>query len=135
MDLSQEYIKMCRNAFELQKGHARQSGDFYVDYRCNEVLIWLNEYEGESIDEVGEYWDDEFCDIIFRQDQLQGISQCTTQIRINNEIEPIYKIKWELHWTNAVYADTLEKCWLKHVMLENYNKEWNGERWVSSQQQ
>jgi len=114
MDTSETYIKMCREAREIQESWECEIGDWYInrticvvcDHDPTDDSIWLP-----------------------RQDQLQ-------------EMVGVKKLTWGWipflrfcvtgDWTINKYSllfESMEQLWLAFVMKEKYNKTWNGETW------
>jgi len=126
VDCSKIYINMCEKAREIQSSK-REHGDLIV-LKGQEYLVgyW-----------VSGYWDSDNptfygarCIFLPRQDQLQGklgdniIAWCSLFFEwIVESLEPI-----------GIYAsdefDSMEQLWLAFVMLELYNKKWDGTKWI-----
>jgi len=142
MDTSKEYINMCEKAREIQSSK-REHGDLIVlkgqEYLVGYDVWWLENYDnGETCEQwVSGYWDSDNptfygarCIFLPRQDQLQGklgdniIAWCSLFFEwIVESLEPI-----------GIYAsdefDSMEQLWLAFVMLELYNKKWDGTKWI-----
>ena len=117
MDVSREYIKMCEKAVKIQEQWIPQYGDRFAD-------------EHLKIDEHTQGWDIycgqplTFCAIwLPRQDQLQKMSGLTWFI-FYGQCRYFYKIS-----EGNISA---EQAGLMVVMMEKYNKVWNGEDWVEA---
>ena len=134
MDTSEQYIKMCEKAEEVQKLWIRARFDF----------IWLeNEKRLDVLIDL-EYGDGctKFIPLITtagnenpayiwlpRQDQLQGMIE---------ETLPGLLIRFSRSWIGKIVLEfndyfnklsSMEQLWLAFVMKELYGKTWNGEDW------
>jgi hypothetical protein len=129
VDLSPEYVRMCREAKEIQEliqvGQDYQEGDWYEFTTWKEekaIRMAANDSE-EGIDErlVGEVW-------FPRQDQLQDMIK-----------EGNYTLYWlvngfanhanRLLSMNYGRFSSLEQLWLAFTMKTLFSKEWTGEDW------
>lgn len=127
MDTSETYIKMCREAKEIQnyyhcnlkgkRGMRGDYGDFVFPIAYGSVIVISeNHYGGEEI------W-------LPRQDQLQEM--------LIDELNNFRHISYLFSsWLSAEcwqsYQSTLmsfEQLWLAFVMLKKYNKGWINETW------
>jgi len=135
MDMSEEYVEMCRKAYELQKNHVDVEGDIIS------ALMPMN--DGSYIQFValmGTPASEVVCSPIVwlpKQDQLQNMC---TELKL---FKPIYSLSYVTMWAEAQgfdcgandYAESLnslEQVWLAYVMDENYHKKWNGSEWVKA---
>ena len=130
MDTSKEYIAMCKAANEIQKVWEPEIGDFTDRGIVN--ATGLGTVDG---DEIFELSGKDFIGIdliklrmwLPRQDQLQEMLKhkfigCKSMLL--NFTEYIHN--------NCDFNDSLEGFWLRYVMLLEYNKTWNGTKWVKS---
>jgi len=119
MNNTSEYIEMCRRAAEIQDIWEPNSGDFTYLADIQSVNIFAYGQKREC----SEIW-------LPRQDQLQEM--------VYNEDRPR---AWDLFCDfdefiithsreNGDYTLSAEQLWLAFVMHENFNKKWNGERWI-----
>lgn len=121
MDTSQDYIKMCYEASEIQSLHEHTvAGDFLARWFDDEVLVacpcWMVEFPVT--------W-------LLRQDQLQ------TMLNVG-ELGCGNLSFWSGRFAEfcngeelaSVSHGSMEKLWLMFVMKEKYNKTWNGKTWV-----
>jgi len=127
MDKSQEYIRMCCKADEIQKMWIVTDGDFYIVKKSKKAKLFILNY-WESRNDVSEpkslfFW-------IPRLDQLQEmIDWMKWECRI------VKKDQFELHYINIageqhrtfVCGKTMEQLWLAFVMSEKYGRIWNEE--------
>jgi hypothetical protein len=120
-----EYIKMCREAKEIQELRCCnwKPGDFWFD--CYEKINVLgNEYDGRAGRTGGVF--------LPTQDQLQDM----VKDKFNHLFDLLYKFYWFVEdmvdtdeWF-AIKERTLEISWLEFIMHELYKKKWDGEAWV-----
>ena len=115
MDTSEQYIKMCKKAWEIQESWNSHRYDYYdvpnLGIRCG------NNPTSNSV------W-------LPRQDQLQKM--VTT---VNPRATHSQFVLWvqEDVYGKKPYDDilvTLEQLWLAFVMHEKYNKVWNNRTWI-----
>ncbi len=111
MDISETYIKMCKQAEEIQ-GRYFSTGDYFsrgfgaeihCDYEAFEGCIWLP-----------------------RQDQLQEMVGF-----VSNEwwlLDLFIRFTRE---TDISKITSMEQLWLSFVMSIRYQKIWNGTGWIS----
>lgn len=138
MDTSEVYVKMCREAKEIQsKKTAFDKGDIYFwQNRFNkdnkDVHISLNqeEYSGlkwskDSYNRINGEQFGGFAVWLPRQDQLQAMLKL-----------PIWTLNqgfqhWFLEYADIKINDarTMEVLWLEYVMRKLYFKRWNGQTW------
>ena len=112
MDVSPEYVKMCKKAEEIQKGHM---GNWEI---C-----------------CPEYYDD--CVWLPRQDQLQAMLKDVTEYWELRSYPCLGRLDKELPYEFLLYSDTLheftartmEQLWLTVIMKALYDKVWSGTEW------
>jgi len=121
VDCSKIYINMCEKAREIQKLLQYDAGNFFYCPEDEECIVFPpTMYSWTNKDYL---W-------LPRQDQLQGklgdniIAWCSLFFEwIVESLEPI-----------GIYAsdefDSMEQLWLAFVMLELYNKKWDGTKWT-----
>ena len=104
--------------------------DLHIEIKDNEN--WLH-HNGSLITKLID--DDDFEDVIFlpSQKQLQNmivIDNYKFQFFMKKNI---ITFSW-IHIINEdswkIGDDSLEKCWLRFVMIEGYNKKWYNEKWM-----
>lgn len=137
MDTSQEYVKMCREAKEIQVGWQSRTGDFIYDYRAKApgIGVYCSELQEYEVN-YGYRYDTEFVFWLPRQDQLQEMlepyknheSPLQFINQFNDFVEP-FLIQQEGSWKNATWDFSIEQIWLAFVMKEKFNKAWNNETW------
>jgi hypothetical protein len=123
MDASQEYVKMCREADELQFNHKFETGHYWWNGMTTLLCISgrneepLNPFSTECLGEI--IW-------LPTQDQLQ---EMLPELTIWNKIFLAYT-----HGKERTIPDTMEKLWLEIVMNMRFNKDWNGQTWIAAEQ-
>ena len=124
MDITDEYIEMCRKAKEIQKQWKYHSGDYGHRFRHVSILHTV------GIEQFRYTW-------LPRQDQLQDMLYNTLEGLLLNPlcfIHRCYKIMGTVAYTyhkDEQNWDTMEKLWLSFVMYEKYNKIWNSSEWIN----
>ena len=152
MDTSKEYIEMCRKAVKIQGLFKANTGDFYYCF-CTDIEPTDMFPKGFGLSIITEWDADLNSELIIRsetdiwlprQDQLQGmvfdLPSFQDPIVLNDMFtefcHPLTKTRcydWELEM--MAYIDTLksmEQLWLAFVMLEKFNKKWDGNDWITS---
>jgi len=139
MDLSDEYIKMCKQAIELQKekkvhadiGLNWNDGDFFHIPESNTSQVFSNASlsEGLILEE-----DLERAIWLPRQDQLQH-SLFGEGVSLNSPLKTPEDVTRLFHKFIAtecgIYVHlSFERMWLAFIMKHKFNKVWNGEDWV-----
>lgn len=121
-----EYLKMCKEAHELQleaHTHSISLGDWF--YNPNYDMDKEDKYPNFPI-LVAAGWEQRIPDVCVwlpTQENLQAFWG--------------KKLPENIHWFN-MYAEekvpgiftSMEQLWLAFVMKEKYNKVWNGKEWV-----
>ncbi len=128
MDTSEDYIKMCEKAREVQELNpcsARtplkfEEGNWYAThvYHQSRYSIYVAKYDYIV---AGAIW-------LPRQGQLQDMvsppyGKCFDVWVACNDW-------WHLPETNVGYCKSMEQLWLAFVQKELHNKTWNGKDWV-----
>jgi hypothetical protein len=128
MDTSEQYIKMCKKAIEIQKLWKPATGDFYgwTIYESTGHKIWQ---DGNKINVVADIW-------LPRQDQFQEILYSNVKIYIQ-EIVRFYFGNQPVNYYNIQFPEynfeTMEQLLLTLIMKLKYNKTWNGEEWLEEE--
>lgn len=124
------YIRMCREAHEIQESWEPKSGDLYLGtWRYREKPKMTPPYE---VDNTVIKWDKsryEFCFWLPRDEDLQEIFRLK-----NGNPDDYWILKSFLVWFSDLnfchYRDvSINKLWLRYVMETIYNKRWNGTEW------
>jgi len=129
MDTSEQYIKMCEKAEELQEIWEPQPFDNFCYRHHREDAPWW----WSKLDRFGEINKKRDIHIwLPRQDQLQEMLKVDYDQRIISiwEMErflEFYKTKWKIF-------ETMEQLWLAFVMKEKYGKIWDGKKWIKGGQ-
>jgi len=155
MDTSEQYIKMCEKAGEIQGNRELLEGDFYAYIRPKEGFNWLHHTRQEFIDNPSESWaepsvcmlsDDRdygiehiYEDVIERcwlprQDQLQEMLLFPCGDFKDNFWSALDDFRdYAFSETFIPYIPTsMEQLWLCYVMKQKYGKAWNGADWLGS---
>ena len=129
MDTSEEYIKMCEAAEEIQGAWEVEEGDYFAEWIPERTkhklpIIFCGIVDGETVPER-----DKFKSVwLPRQDQLQEIMQ-------EDAISLIQKLMGWIVTNNYIPIGlpqpTMEQLWLSFVMYEKYEKKWDGETWAT----
>jgi len=131
MDTSKEYIDMCREAEEIQKGWESKVGDFYV--ANNRVFVVENPVIATATTERKKGGECGWAKLLRadgnivwlpRQDQLQAmLCPCKNQARtlelINDFSESVQGYAKEKR-----YKKSMEEMWLRYVMSRKYQMSW-----------
>jgi hypothetical protein len=119
MDTSPEYDLMCATAQEIQGRWAYQRGDWWAFYdgewmACCDTADNFIGFEGAN----GEAW-------LPRQDQLQELVGWGVDALVHDAARLLREEEWQ--------CASMEELWLRIVMHEKHNKDWNGEAWVCAE--
>jgi len=148
MDKTEQYIKMCEKAEEIQDCSWGNEGDYFYKRDGIGYGLWLVckvEYgslwcSGQRMNEApfngklvqfmapGNYiW-------LPRQDQLQEMVGDAPYSNIKNAmwsiLDDLHKYAFTPNIFNEFIPTTMEQLWLAFVMKEKYNQIWNGEKWL-----
>jgi len=146
--ITENYIKMCEQAEEIQKAWEPKAGD-YVQLKNNRQIYLISSVEKSKDKKKVVFYtniingNDSWCYIEFFKDNFVYLP---TQEQLQEMIIPILRRKfkdfWDMeriniwmiqHFINFMhdidYLDTLNELWLAFVMYEKYNKIWTGEKW------
>ena len=146
MDTTDQYIKMCEMAEEIQEEWKPRLGDLmyapsfcrYLFGRLENVSVekdtqWIlkpNEIEEINRNELLA----NHCFWLPRQEQLQEM------VKEKSDVYP-----WTLNrrfwkWSHgfyeheiAGYYNSFEKLWLAFVMSQKHGKRWDGEKWIKEE--
>lgn len=155
MDISKQYIKMCRGAKKIQESWKPREGDrFLFIYVANgreytevrlccgygnigedtEFEAALHCWEGDRI----KFPEKKDCIWLPRQDQLQEMA--IKKIG-GNHIAALSKLIQTMlnqaglgHYVSSPYfnhTNSMEQLWLAFVMHEKYQKKWKNGRWIA----
>jgi len=139
MDKTDEYIRMCAAAEEIQQRWERSYGDFFVDNR-GKIRCWLSRDNEEKKFRKGFHVTVNRGVILLsryvwlpRQNQLIEMAQVP-----GRRYEAVTQDFFE--WSKRTYESlrdvparlfrSMEKIWLAFVMQQKFNKQWNGEQWI-----
>ena len=139
MDKTDQYIKQCKAALEIQDIWNKKYGD-YVSIEdapmYGKVSIIIDSFIRNK--EEGRKWyagKPDFnvqckgiCTWLPRQDQLQDM---LNDIFMDPTPRKLTYEFWDwIASTSPKYNKSMEQLWLAFVMHEEYNKIWNGSKWV-----
>jgi len=135
MDTSEQYIKMCEKAEEIQELRPIEppfdkweAGDFYVaDCPLGPCVSVHND--------AGSYGLGKFTTWLPRQDQLQEMRPNKISLAFADLHFAILDGFYDGYIDKNGFGygtpyETDEQLWLAFVMKERYNKVWNGEDWI-----
>jgi len=128
MDTSEQYIKMCKKAEEIQKLRPIEppfdkwmSGDFYtVDCPLGPCVSVHNDTSAYGLGK--------FTTWLPRQDQLQEMGSEKDFYLLLKDLDSFAVLG---DWQDKGLFTSMEQLWLAFVMKERYNKVWNGGEWIS----
>lgn len=132
MDASEQYIKMCAKAVEIQQMQ-KSAPDFGMpDFEgcCDHYLACDIDEERESRCEKCYGYPKNLC-WLPRQDQLQEMVPGSI-ISVSAEILNMNSLNGR-EWSKRFEIHHLEKIWLAFVMHKKFGKLWDGEHWVMEQ--
>ena len=129
MDTSEQYIKMCAKAVDIQKVRVLANGDYEVRLKHGRGQVEVHHHR-----EITAHYRPSKIIWLPRQDQLQAmigdyilclnlLGSCTS-----GEFED--GDKWENFHAFDDYA-SMEQLWLAFVMFELYEKAWEDGEWKS----
>jgi hypothetical protein len=137
MDISEKYIEMCRQAIEIQNLWKRDDGDFaYTDgdldsYSKGTRIIWHYKMAHGGYHNWDYNWYmPEGCIWLPRQDQLQDMVMPEFEVYGCDAIEHFMDVFHGFQEENNPLFDSMEELTLAFVMHQNYQKKWNGIKWV-----
>jgi len=117
MDVSSEYVKMCRAAKEIQDLWTPKLGDYCIDMGDTWII---------GNDDTRKYvtWAKSHDTWLPRQDQLQDMMFTT------KDITAMHIIAWLNSGGIKYNSLSMEQTTLKMVMYTKHGKEWNRSEWV-----
>lgn len=121
MDTTEQYIKMCEKAEEIQQHRGEdkwEDGDWYT---CTTghgpfTAAWTDN-EDEPYTMFKPQW-------LPRQDQLQDMMVDCEDVQVAHH--RLYQLA---EFWIGLDVSTYEQLWLAYVMFELHGKSWNGENW------
>ena len=129
MDTSEQYIKMCKKAEEIQD----IMGEVWIPFG-QDILYSYEDVFAKKLTDNGNRW---HCIWLPRQDQLQEMYLNSmpdgTYTKIFTLVEAFYGHFEQYGYPS--YAFSMEQLWLAFVMKEKYGKIWDGEDWVLQRQE
>ncbi len=142
MDKSSRYIKMCKEAREIQGGWNHKTGDIFVTKK-GEVLFWVPGKYGalEIKGGFGVTRDDKIITLdpyiwLPRYNQLIETIQATSQSHFRDITFLFYS--WlrtpygiDIHHSPKKLFATNEQMWIAYLMESLYHKIWTEMAWVT----
>ena len=110
MDVSQEYIDMCRKAYEIQ--------ELWIPNDDKQDVVW----NGDCIDHWYILGNKESYVWLPRQDQLQ-------EFIIRGDTLSKLQGVWIFVNSFKLEPASMEQLWLMSIMWQKYSKKWNGTTW------
>lgn len=125
--ITDNYIKMCEQAEEIQKEWKPKSGDNFsdLDYEVGMILLFPVTKEQKQQFIKDKFW-------LLTQEQLQEmVWDKTSNIQFPDKTDAlIYSLrKFREQFYLVENFDLFNELWLAFVMKEKYNKIWTGEEW------
>ena len=117
MDTSQEYVRMCEKATEIQP-----PAEISVD-RTNHANFWQRSPDGDAYHYI---W-------LPRQDQLQelvGGDKYSTFYELVESLSSYEMLDQSPYNPFSDIQPSMEIVWLAFVMHQKYGKRWDGADWV-----
>jgi len=146
MDTSNEYIKMCQQAMEIQEAHEMVDGDYYydgeLDYPDDKRVYFIFDGTKATAGTLNiEQWERPTDDAVWlpRQDQLQDMLMDDFKDYghiVHSFVEYLCDTTdyhGGIRFADVdIYGDftSFEQLWLAFLMDEKYSKYWNGKDWV-----
>ena len=130
VDFSENYIRMCNKAVEIQDNWKPRHGDNLANYQSE----WLDIDDNTKIREVSfkshvmlgvdnvSITNRKLCVWLPRQDQLQEMAGKF----------PEYVVDWYQFTLENGHLESMEQLWLCFVMSQKFSKQWNGKDWIKS---
>ena len=132
MDISKQYIEMCRGANKILPERSVEPWDYWYmqagDLDAFEVMVvTLLPGQGPSVREHDGY---KLLFPLYRQDQLQEMVIVDRTIdTFRGVIASRLSRFWHWYLFTADEFDSMEQLWLAFVMKEKHDKIWNG-KWI-----
>jgi len=123
MDCSDQYVRMCQKAEEIQNLWSPQEGDVFADELCHVSIVnpmILDHWRTKEKKKDDYIW-------LPRQDQLQALVFSIYEKNCYWMFEECYK---HLQLPQPTKLESMEQVWLSFVMKERSGKIWNGENWI-----
>ena len=130
MDTTDEYIKMCGKAEEIQSHWKFEDGD-YIYGKAHGCKLEVNMWSGYDAWDYPCYPSDGVW--LPRQDQLQDFLNWehdgTYGVVLIDAFYNFSKMNYKTYLFNNTKM-TWEQLWLTFVMYKKYNKVWNDSEWI-----
>lgn len=132
--ITDNYIKMCEQAEEIQKLCQYKKGDWVYFIKPKKVTL-------RGVDEL--YCREEEIEALTRENKNNELKWLPTQEQLQEMVdwkEYTISIEWnsepyKFYWKQdplemyGANGDSLNEVWLMFVMHEKYHKVWTGEKW------
>jgi len=119
--ITDNYIKMCEQAGEIQKEWKQENGDLVFWKITKSIKIVTDHFFAES-----------FKDFVWlpTQEQLQEMTEGRFHIwgNLNSLTMTASTADRDTHQI-CRNVDSMNELWLMYVMKEKYNKSWTGDKW------
>jgi len=138
--ITENYIKMCEQAEEIQKLCQYGQGDWFINVAHEFEVIpdWATEHMKEWYKYYYHKW-------LPTQEQLQEMLTMDTNYakEYNKKTGAIFcgfyifldMMDWVRNWLEKptkINCNSLNEMWLSYVMYKKYNKFWTGEKWKTT---
>ena len=143
MDNTKIFILQCEKAVEIQAikniGKNPHIGDyvFLKGWECSHIIIGLDEFYDDETWKVklndSFYEDAKELTWIPTQSDLQGMDDTDRGWLTLSEDFYIF-CKDHYSMDDKYWLTSMEQLWLAFVMLEKYNKIWDGKNWIHQNQ-
>ena len=124
MDTTEENVRMCEKAEEIQNSWIPQKYDYTWKKHYEGLTVIINRHQQEQITKyTGSYiW-------LPTQNQLQKLTDIKSiPVLLSQFNEFVFE---NVEYTSQ-FIDSCEKLWLAFVMKKCYKKSWNGKEWVKA---
>jgi len=136
--ITDNYVKMCEQAEEIQADFKFSMGDWYIEnYNTEDQhIIVLDQgivsrlVQNIILKKYGAIW-------LPTQEQLQEMMKTENTWRLGWLMENLYNFANNKYGYNILsehyvfkHFDSLNELWLAFVMYKKYHKVWTGEKWI-----
>ena len=125
MDISEQYINMCRRAKELQEMWEPATGDYCASSAggCNRILVVIADLNNKFLVVAYPYATYDNTDHLSKQNII-WLPRIDQWLQILSDKNIIFGL------SNYAQGDSVEITCIKLLCLNIYNKYWNGEDWI-----
>ncbi len=145
MDTTKEFILMCEKAREIQDSHRKDELDIFFHDGCVKTIASklpgcrgvnhiIERVEFRYVSDIRpKEWND-YCIWLPTQAQLQKMIDWPGSILIGHIPNNMLMLSYAYKDTRIkVKGTSMEQLWLAFVMLEKYQKFWNGKDWIKNE--